>query len=185
MEEPTICTYELDDDARIIWVDAGWSVFAEANRAPELVPPRGALGQSALSCVADRTSALLYARLFERVLQTQTSITLPIRCDAPARRRYLNLTIEPRTPTGLRIQTTLVRTEERPPVALLDRDRPDGDGLLKMCGWCKSVQVAGRWCEVEDAIAEMRLFERDRPPHVTHGICPRCNERVLRELDCA
>jgi hypothetical protein len=47
------------------------------------------------------------------------------------------------------------------------------------------VQVAGRWCEVEDAIAEMRLFERDRPPHVTHGICPRCNERVLRELDCA
>ncbi len=95
----------------------------------------------------------------------------------------MNLIIEPRTPAGLRVETTLTRIEERPAVALLDRDTPRGGDLLRMCGWCKSVDVAGRWSEVEDAIAEMRLFERDLLPHVTHGICPRCYERACRELD--
>jgi hypothetical protein len=78
-----------------------------------------------------------------------------------------------------------MRTEVRPAVALLDRDTPRGGDLLRMSGWCKSVDVAGRWCEVEDAVAEMRLFERDLLPHVTHGMCPRCFERVCRELDRA
>jgi hypothetical protein len=183
MKEPTTCAYELDADLRIIYVDARWSEFAIANHAPELVPPPGPLGQSALSCVADSTSALLYERLFQRVLQTRMTIALPIRCDAPGRRRYLNLIIEPRTPAGLRIETTLTRTEERPAMAFLDRDTPRGSDLLRMCGWCKSVDVAGRWCEVEDAVAEMRLFERDLLPRVTHGICLRCYERVRRELD--
>jgi hypothetical protein len=183
MKEPTTCAYELDADLRIIWVDARWSEFANANHAPELVPPPGPLGQSALSCVADSTSALLYERLFRRVLETRMTIALPFRCDAPARRRYLDLIIEPRTPAGLRIETTLKRTEERPAMALLDRNTPHGSDLLQMCGWCKSVNVADRWCEVEDAVAEMRLFERDLLPRVTHGICPRCYERVCREID--
>jgi hypothetical protein len=183
MNEPTTCAYELDADFRISWVDAGWSEFAIANNAPELVPSPGPLAQSALSCVADSTSALLYERLFHRVLETRMTIALPFRCDAPARRRYLNMIIEPRTPSGLRIETTLTRIEERPAITLLDRETPRGNELLRMCGWCKSVDVSGRWCEVEDAIAELRLFERDFLPRVTHGICLRCNERVLRELD--
>jgi hypothetical protein len=183
MEEPTTCVYELDADLRIISVDARWSEFANSNDAPELALPPGPLGQSALSCVADSTSALLYERLFHRVLETNMTIALPFRCDSPTRRRYMNMIIEPRSPAGLRIETTLTRIEERPVMALLDRDRPRGSDLLRMCGWCKSVDVAGRWCEVEDAVAEMRLFERDRLPRVTHGMCPRCYERVRHELD--
>jgi hypothetical protein len=183
MKEPTTCAYELDADLRISWVDARWSEFAIANHAPELVPPPGPLGQSALSCVADSTSALLYERLFHRVSQTRMTIALPFRCDAPARRRYLNMIIEPRTPAGLRIEITLTRTEERPAMTLLDRDTPRGRDPLRMCGWCKSVDVSGRWCEVEDAVAELRLLERDLLPRVTHGICVRCYERVCRQLD--
>ena len=71
MEEPTTCAYELGVDLRIIHVDARWSEFAKANHAPELVPPPGPQGQSALSCVADSTSALLYEQLFQRVLEKE------------------------------------------------------------------------------------------------------------------
>ena len=183
MPEPATCAYELDVDLRIIGVDSRWSEFAVANDAPELVPPPKPLGQSALSCVADSTSAVLFERLFQRVLQTNRAVALPIRCDAPARRRFLNLIIEPRHPAGLRIETTLTRAEERPAVALLDRRHPRGGDLLRMCGWCKLVDVEGHWCEVEDAVRAMRLFEQDLLPAVTHGICPRCYERVNRELD--
>jgi hypothetical protein len=38
------CTYELDDNLRIVAVDAAWSGFAIANAAPELAPPPGPLG---------------------------------------------------------------------------------------------------------------------------------------------
>lgn len=182
MTEPTICAYEVGVDLHIISVGAGWTEFAEGNHAPELVPP-GPLGQSALSCVADPTSAQLYERLFQRVIETQTTISFPIRCDAPTRRRFLNLVIEPRAAAGLRIETTLTRVEERPAVAILDVNRPRSHELLRMCGWCKSVDVAGRWCEIEDAVSEMRLFERELLPRVTHGICPPCYDRVSRELD--
>lgn len=183
MNETTACAYELGVDLRIVGVDARWSEFAAANHAPELVPPPGPLGQSALACVADATSALMYERLFQRVLDTNAPVSIPIRCDAPARRRYLNLTIAPRRPAGLRIETTVTRTEERSPVALLGRGTPRGDEFVRMCGWCKSVDVAGHWTEVEDALAELRLFEREFLPQVTHGMCPQCYARVSQEID--
>jgi hypothetical protein len=173
--------YELDEDLRIISVDAGWREFALANQAPELVP--GPLGESVLSCVTDSTSAILYDRLFQRVSQTGRAIVFPFRCDSPTLRRFLELRIEPRDPSGVRIETTLIRTEARARVALLEpRPRRDGD-LLRMCGWCKTVDVKGRWYELEDAIVEMRLFEQDLSPAVTHGICPPCSERMHQLLD--
>lgn len=183
MDEPETCGYDLDTDLRIVGVDSRWSKFAAANQAPELVPPPGPLGQSALSCVADHTSALIYAELFERVLRTGQDVVFPIRCDSPTRRRYLRLTISPRSPDGLHIETTLTRAENRPPVALLERDRPRGSDLLRMCGWCKSTEVAGAWLEVEEAVAALRLFEGGPLPRVSHGICPPCLERMCRELD--
>jgi hypothetical protein len=180
--EPTTCTYDLDSDLRIVAVDQAWSLFALANDAPELVPPGGPIGLSALSCVADSTSALMFGRLFERVLQTGNRISFPIRCDAPDRRRSLELTITRREPSGLRVTTTLTGSEARRRVALLDRRHPRSEALLRMCGWCKLVEVEGRWCEVEEAIAALRLFEADAVPAVTHGMCPACTDRLLREL---
>jgi hypothetical protein len=180
--EPSTCTYELDADFRIVNVDAGWSQFAVANQAPELAPP-GSLGESALSCVADSGTAHLYEQLFRKVMRTGQPITLPLRCDSPGRRRFLDLRIEPRTPSGLRVQTTLRRSEDRSVVSLLDRREPHAPELLHACSWCKAVEVDGRWLEVEDAIVALGLFSRERVPTITHGICPACYERIRRVLD--
>lgn len=179
----TMCAYELDTDLRIVAVDDGWSEFARENGAPELVPPPGPLGQPATACVGDPTSRMLFEQLFQRVLRTGRTVTVPIRCDAPALRRYLDLVISRRGNAGIRIETRLIRSEARPPMALLDQKAPRGNELLRMCGWCKRVDVAGRWCEVEEAVAALNLFERDRLPLVTHGMCPLCYRRVCGELD--
>lgn len=181
--DPTMCVYEVGPDLRIIRVDDGWTQFAEANRAPELTPPGGPIGQSVLTCVADATSAALYERLFDHVMRTQSAVTFPIRCDAPVRRRFLQVRIEPRRGGGLRVETTLVKTEDRPAVALLDPDVPRDGAPLRMCGWCKSVDIGDRWCEVEEAVAELRLFECESLPPTTHGMCPDCYERVSQEFD--
>ena len=182
MTEPETCSYELDAAFRILAVDARWSQFAAANDAPELVSPSGQLGRSVLECIADSTTALLYERLLQRVQDTGSPITLPFRCDSPTRRRFLNLNIERRDDGGLRLETTVTKIEVRPPMELLGRRRDSGEVPLRVCGWCKSVDVGGRWCEVEEAVRSLRLFERDLLPPVSHGMCPSCHERLMRKF---
>lgn len=177
------CTYELDDNLRIVAVDAAWSGFAIANAAPELAPPPGPLGQPVLSYVADRTTALLYEELFSKVRRTGGRLMVPFRCDSPSLRRFLELRIEPRRPTGLRLHSRVLRVEERPEVLLLDRREPRDGELLRMCSFCKSVEAQGRWRHVEEAIAALRLFERDVLPSITHSVCPSCYQRALTLLE--
>jgi hypothetical protein len=177
------CSYELDDDLRIIAVDAAWSEFAIANGAPELVPPPGPLGQPVLSYVADLTTTLLYEQLFSKAQRTGDRIAVPFRCDAPSLRRFLELQIERRFPSGLLLHSTVLRVEERSEVPLLDRRQPRHGELLKMCSFCKSVEFDGRWCQVEEVVVALRLFERDVQPSITHGLCPPCYRRALAFLE--
>lgn len=184
MQAPISCVYELDADLRIVSVDAGWINFAMENQAPELVPPSGPLGQLVMACVTDATIAHLYGRLFQRVLETRRAASFPFRCDSPALRRFMELSISPRDPSGLRVETRLVRTEARTPVALLEHPTGgESEDFLVMCAWCKLVDVEGRWCEVEDALGATRVFERDLLPRITHGMCPSCSGRMHHLLD--
>ena len=180
MAVPETCAYELDAAFRIAAVDARWSEFATANDAPELAS--GQLGRPVLQFIADSTTALLYRQLFQRVQNSGNPVTLPFRCDSPTRRRFLNLTIERRDDGGLRLETTVTKIEARPPMELLGRRRDSGGVPLRVCGWCKSVEVGGCWYEVEEAVRSLRLFDRDLLPPVTHGMCPPCHERLMHKL---
>lgn len=172
------CVYDLDADHRIVAVSGSWSAFALENGAPELVAP-APLGRSVFTYVADATTTHLYRAVFEAVARSGLPVVLPIRCDAPALRRFLELRVErPPGRTGVRVRSALVRTEARDPVPLLDRTRSRSDQLLRMCSWCKVVEVDGRWCSVEEAVAALRLFERAHLPAITHTMCPACYARM-------
>lgn len=177
------CTYELDGEFRIRAVDAAWSAFALANGAPELVVPPGPIGRSIFGYLQDATTADLCRRLFERVRQSGRSVVFPFRCDSPGLRRFLEMTINSQEPAGLHLETRVVRLEARAPVALLERAARRSAQLLVMCSWCKAVEVAGEWRELEDAVVALRLFEREALPMLTHGICAPCRERLEGELE--
>jgi hypothetical protein len=138
-----LCTYMLDADLRITAVDEGWCVFALANGTPELVPPKGPIGRSVLDGISDFSTAQLYRELFQHVQTTGRPLAVPFRCDSPTLRRFLELQIERRNEGGLRVRSVLIRTEPRESVRLLEPNRRFGDGLLKMCSWCKTVEVDG------------------------------------------
>lgn len=180
---PGICCYELDEQLTVVGVDDGWREFALANGAPSMIPPPGPLGQSVLAFIADATTAQLYEHLFQRSRATNSVITVPFRCDAPGIRRSLELTIAPQPDSGFVVTSTTIRTENRTPVELFASNRPHSDAQLTACGWCKRVNVQGRWCEVEDAVAELRLFDEAVLPMVSHGICPRCFDEMSALLD--
>jgi hypothetical protein len=177
------CTYELDAQLRIRAVDTAWEKFAAANDAPELAATSGLLGSSVFAYIADATTAALYRLIFERVRRTQLPLVLPLRCDSPALRRYLSIEISPATEQGLCLRTSVIRLEPRPPVPLLDLRGEHEEPPVRMCGWCKAVDVSGRWCEAEQAVREWRLFERPRLPRISHGICPACYTAVMASLD--
>jgi hypothetical protein len=173
------CSYEVDDDLKIVAVDEAWSEFARANDGIELLPPRP-LGRPLLSYISDLTTSHVYRQLFDRVRQTRRPLAIRFRCDSPWLRRFLELHLEPRTGSGFRLSSVLLRSEPRPYISLLDSSGPKGDDYLLMCGWCKLVSVGKAWVEVEHAVSELGLFEREVVPDLTHGICPACLENAGR-----
>jgi hypothetical protein len=131
-----------------------------------------------LGYIQDATTVHLYRRLFQRVLRTGRPVVFPFRCDSPEVRRFLEMEIRPGPLSGLQLHTRVLRVEPRAPSPLLERGVRRGGALLRMCSWCKAVDVEGRWCEVEQAVIALRLFEREVLPAITHGICPGCHRRV-------
>jgi hypothetical protein len=175
------CRYNLDAELRIQAVDDAWSEFAAANEAPELVTP-GPLGRPLFDYIQDATTVHLYRALFERVRGTGRPIELPFRCDSPGLRRFLEMEIRPGPSAGLELHTRVLHLEPRAPTALLERGSRRSSDLLRMCSWCKAVEARDQWCEVEQAVVALRLFERELLPMVTHGICPPCYLRVVALL---
>ena len=176
------CRYELDAELRIQAVDDAWSEFAAANESPELVTP-GPLGRHLFDYIQDATTVHLYRALFQRVRTTGKPIELPFRCDSAGLRRFLEMEICPGGSSGLVLQTRVLRLEPRAPSALLDRACPRSGDMVRMCSWCKAVETRSGWCEVEQAVVALRLFEHELLPTVTHGICPPCYGRVVGVLE--
>lgn len=80
-------------------------------------------------------------------------------------------------------QTSLISSESREALSLLDKRSLRSNSLLKICGWCMKVQSNDSWIEIEDAISDLHLFEARRLPNLSHGMCPACYERMLASLD--
>jgi hypothetical protein len=176
----TSCSYQLDQQLRIVSLGPGWDEFALENGAVELVSPHP-VGRPLFMYVTDATTVHLYELLFKRVMDLKRPVTVPIRCDGPTVRRFMNLTIHVRS-QGFLVTTTLARAESRPRLDVLAPKTPRTDHTLAICGWCNRAHVDRRWMEVEDAVAVLRLFERPRPPRVAHGICDACHRFMLAML---
>lgn len=171
--------YRIDRQDRIQAVDPAWAAFARANGAPDLADD--VLGRSLWEFITDRTTVHLYRLLLARC-RTGGRITVPFRCDAPHRRRFMELELIPGEDDAIDLRSRLVAQEERPLVALLRAEggaspEPDATPVV-MCGWCKRLPVGERWVEVEEAVEELKLFSKQGIA-LSHGICPECEAEVL------
>lgn len=171
-------TVNADDD--IVFVNEAWDTFAQENGAAHLTSTH-VLGRSLWDFVTDDTTRLLYRDVLARIRGT-TAMRFTFRCDAPACRRHLELEV-----TGGRNGDAvfLVRTlkeEPRPAQPLLDPAQLRSDALLRMCSWCKRIDVNGHWVDVEEAVTALGLFDRPRLPQVTHGICDDCYARMAEAI---
>ena len=175
-------TYAIDKNDLITEVSDAWLEFAVSNGADNL-RREDVVGRSLWDFLSSRDTVNLYGQLLSKVRETGETISIPFRCDSPKLRRFMQITISPAEDGGLQLCSELVSEEEREHQQLMDANAPGDGDLLKMCSWCKQIELEpGRWVEVEEAVSELRLFEQSSIPAISHGVCPGCFEQLVKSI---
>jgi hypothetical protein len=165
--------YWLDSLDRIAAVDDAWREFAVENGAPELTE-ENVLGRSVFSFIADESVRHLWALLLRRARQGVV-VKVPIRCDSPDDLRALELVVTMDGPDLLLVTTSVLFAVPRRSVGLLRRSASRPEASVKICSWCKRIEVPGRgWCEVEETAVLFEALTGEALPGLEQGSCLDC-----------
>jgi hypothetical protein len=174
--------YFIDADDVVIAVDDGWAEFARDNDAPELAEPSS--NRQLWTYIDDDEVTELWRLLVAQVRARQAEARVSFRCDAPAMRRWFEMTVTPCDNGIVRFRSLNTFEQPRPAIPLLDlpAERDPLTPPIPLCSWCGQVHDGTRWMDLEDLVREHRVLERTRIPTVSHGSCPRCRDRMAVAL---
>jgi hypothetical protein len=177
-------SYRIDAQDRIRRVSEPWQSFAEENQgSPEVCRPEAVLGRPLWEFIEGIETRHLYQHLVKKAREGIRLCSIPFRCDSPEERRFLHLDIHPLDDGALEFHSTLVRSERRASLRLLDRRVPRSLQVVRLCSMCKCIAAPKeRWLELEEGLQELRIFEEERMPQLTHGLCPVCFQRAMAVL---
>lgn len=179
---PLTVAYRIDASNRITWVNEAWSQFANANQGGAVLP-EAILGQNWESSVSDSGVRQLYRSILEQVRDGKV-VQFDYRCDAPDRRRTFAMTVSPIEDGAVEFVSALIHEEARPTVALLQEETKRNENFVIVCSWCQRVKVADQtWVSVEEAVAQLHLFESEAQPRLSHGICTPCCDKMMARLN--
>jgi hypothetical protein len=169
--------YRVNAHDEIVYVNEAWERFAAAN-AGDALRRDDVIAMPIWEFIVDAATDRLYRDLMRRV-RSGLAVRFTIRCDSPTVRRLLEIRMAPYGEGGIEFCSKTVFTEERVTQELFDSTAPRADAMVRVCSWCNRVQHDDLWKEVEEVVRETRVFERLRPPMVTHGICEECSQRMM------
>lgn len=171
--------YEINAADELVAIGADWVRFAEANEAAHLADH--VVGRSLWDFISGATTRHVYRELVNRARAGQT-ISFDYRCDSPALRRFMRMTIIARSDGAVAFDSVTMRIEQRS-AALPSLISVVGEPVLRMCSWCKRVEVSQSWEEVEIAVERLGLLSLTDPPLISHAICPPCYDRIMTDAD--
>lgn len=128
-------SYHLNAENLIVSADLAWDAFAVENGAPELLSTR-ITGEDLFGFITGMEMQHLQKMLLGRVRKTLQPSTIPFRCDAPDRRRFMEMTVTAQADGAVAFVTWLTHEETRDPVALLQASSRASATYLALCGWC-------------------------------------------------
>ncbi len=182
-EVGSICTYRIDAGDRIVSVCENWQAFAERNDAPDACFAPRVIDSSIWDHIQDPETHHIYKVLVEKVRQTKTPITIPLRCDAPDLRRELEITLIPGADGDVTFLSKTIRVEPRASAPLLAGCQPRSEDFVRICSFCKKIDLGGdQWVEMETAVVEKEYFNDAPLPQLTHAVCPICFDIAMAEL---
>jgi hypothetical protein len=172
----------IDAADKISYVNDDWLTFARDNTAPQL-NASVVLDRPIWRFIQGQETGYLYQQIFDRVRAGVSPVKFPFRCDSPDCRRFMEMKLSLLPGGAIQFISHLVREEWRDPVDLLDASRDRSGEFLKVCSWCKKINIPGQgWGEIEAAIGPLDLFGHHTTPRMTHTICDSCHDAVKLEL---
>lgn len=175
--------YKIDEHDRIIEVSDNWNDFAADNEASNNCFYPNLISKSLWDFIADKETENLYMMAIEKVRTTNSEIKIPIRCDSPELIRHIEIAIYPLSENHIQFSSKINQIISRDPVQLLDFYVDRSDESVKICSYCKQVEVSeNNWAEVEQAIIDLDLFGSHVLPRLTHGVCPTCYDSIMEKI---
>ena len=142
----------IDDADKIVHVNDDWLAFARENTAPQLTASL-VLDQPIWRFIQGQETSYLYQQIFGRVRAGISPVKFPFRCDSPDCRRFMEMKLSLLPGDAIQFIAHILREEWRDPVDLLDASRDRSGEFLKICSWCKKINIPGQgWGEIEAAI---------------------------------
>ncbi|MEM6484465.1 MAG: hypothetical protein AAF662_05715 [Pseudomonadota bacterium] len=133
------------------------------------------VGQPIRSFVMGDSARMLIETLLTRVRITGKPVKCLYRCDTPATRRVMEMSLTPLKHQRVRVKH---KTIKEVPRATVFEQAPNAKKLVKHCCMCERVLYKGDWLDVEDlrtklAKTEPTFFEEHR---YVHTICSSCSD---------
>jgi hypothetical protein len=176
--------YRIDDENRIVDIGREWEDFASCNEGRSIESRKCVTGRSLFDFIAGMETPHLYHLLVERVRSSGRTINFDFRCDAPDRRRFLNMTMIPSADGVVEFHSRTLRTEGRENFPILQSGVERSSELVRMCSMCKKVHMPdGSWRDLEQAVAALKLLNRLPVPRISHGMCQPCYSAALASLE--
>ncbi len=176
--------YSIDADDTIVEIGRNWGDFAGENGWERGVITERIVGKSLWDFIQGKETRYLYERLLQRVRSGLRSDPVPFRCDSPQMRRFLTLSLTPHPHGKIEITSAIRKEEPRERVRLLEKAVSRSDEMVTLCSMCKKIKIDDdNWVEIEDGLRELRLFESEAMPALTHGVCPVCYRSFMAQLE--
>jgi hypothetical protein len=175
--------WSIDAADKIVRVNDDWLAFAGENTAPQLTAS-SVLDQFIWRFIQGQETVYVYKQIFSRLRAGQSPVKFPFRCDSPDCRRFMEMKLSLLPGGAIQILAQILRQEWRDPVDLLDASRDRSGEFLKICSWCKKINIPGLgWSEIEAAIEPLDLFGHHSMPRMTHTICDACYSAIRLEMN--
>jgi hypothetical protein len=179
-----IFTYRIDKSDIILSVSPNWDSFARANGCIDECCSEKVVGHRLWEFIQGIQIRHFYELLFEKVRKGTPVRPIPFRCDSPWERRFLQLSIMPLPDGQIEMTSSIVKTQSRAAVTMLDKDTARSNDFIRICSMCKKIATPhDYWLEIEEGLAQLKLFEADEMPQLTHGLCPDCFRLAMSELN--
>ncbi len=175
-------SYRIDGSDHMVFVCPNWLAFANENAASELTEET-VIGRPPWQFIADVDCRAVYQTLFSIVRRDVEEVDFPFRCDSPTIRREMHMHISRLPGDHIQLDTELLKEESQPYISLLDPKVKRSDKWMTSCAWCNRVKTdSGNWIALQESLRSMAPFLEREFPNLTHGICPPCQDILLKRI---
>ncbi|GAB2883446.1 hypothetical protein GCM10027046_09990 [Uliginosibacterium flavum] len=166
--------YQIDRDDLLVSFNEQWDVFAEDNDSLFLASQK--IHKAPIwQFIRDAETRHLHELLLRKVRTRDVMLDLAFRCDSPVLRRFMRMRVCMKDDGRVEYRSRIVRTEPREAVLLASPCRSEAGPFLRMCSWCKKMEVAkDSWMEIEDAVNFLGLFSCAEIQQISHTMCDAC-----------